>query len=125
VRQQVNAWYYTGILTKSLSPAARRAVLLLVLFGFALRLSVRLYTGAEDFWSNGYTLFLTLAQNIAARKEYVPEAGFPTAFRVPAAPVGERGLVVILFFAVCCSSESERGLFVSGNRFIAVAPGFR
>jgi hypothetical protein len=54
----------------------------LVVLGFALRLAVRLYTGAEDFWVNGYGFCFELAHNLAAGKGMRLDGGSPTAFRV-------------------------------------------
>jgi 4-amino-4-deoxy-L-arabinose transferase-like glycosyltransferase len=50
-----------------------------ILFAFALRIAVRWYTGASDFWENGYSFFFALAQDIAA--------GNWPVFRVPLYPM--------------------------------------
>jgi 4-amino-4-deoxy-L-arabinose transferase-like glycosyltransferase len=66
--------------------ATCRKLLWIVLFAFAARVAVRWYSGDEDFWSNGYTFFFDLAQNIAAGKGVAFDGEPPTAFRVPLYP---------------------------------------
>jgi 4-amino-4-deoxy-L-arabinose transferase-like glycosyltransferase len=61
-------------------------LLWIVLLAFAVRVAVRGYTGAEDFWRNGYTLFFALAQNIASGNGIAFAEGPPTAVRVPLYP---------------------------------------
>jgi 4-amino-4-deoxy-L-arabinose transferase-like glycosyltransferase len=57
----------------------------IVLLAFAARSSVRLYSGASDFWENGYGFFFVLAQRIASGDGVSAGQG-PTAFRVPLYP---------------------------------------
>src|SRR5258707_10972263 len=54
---------------------------------FGLRVGVRMYSGGDDFFINGYGFFFGLAQNIAAGRGIGFEGGPPTAFRVPLYPV--------------------------------------
>jgi hypothetical protein len=44
----------------------RKLLWIIIFAAFAVRVAVRCYSGAEDFWVNGYGLFFGLAQNIAA-----------------------------------------------------------
>jgi 4-amino-4-deoxy-L-arabinose transferase-like glycosyltransferase len=62
------------------------------LFAFALRVALRWYTGASDFWENGYGFFFSLAQNIAAGDGFAFRGLPPTAFRVPLYPMFLAGL---------------------------------
>jgi 4-amino-4-deoxy-L-arabinose transferase-like glycosyltransferase len=59
----------------------------IILLAFAARVGVRWYSGASDFWENGYTFFFTLAQSIAAGNGIASDGGTATAFRVPLYPV--------------------------------------
>jgi hypothetical protein len=43
-------------------------LLWIVFAAFAIRVAVRLYSGSEDLWANGYSFFFDLAQGIAAGK---------------------------------------------------------
>jgi 4-amino-4-deoxy-L-arabinose transferase-like glycosyltransferase len=54
-----------------------------VAFAFAIRFAVRCYSGADDFWKNGYGFFFELAQNIAAGNGVAFDGGSLTTFRVP------------------------------------------
>ena len=58
----------------------------IILCAFGMRAALRWYTGAPDFWENGYTFFFVLAKNIAAGNG-VAFGGTPTAFRVPLYPM--------------------------------------
>ncbi len=71
---------------KSQEPRLPRAVYWLALLGFLLRLTVRVTSGAAEFWANGYTFFFAMAQNIA-RGQGIGIAGIRTAFRVPLYPI--------------------------------------
>jgi hypothetical protein len=63
-----------------------RDLMWIILFAFAARVAVRLFSGG-DFWENGYTFFFALAQNIAAGNGVSIGGGPPTAFRVPLYPM--------------------------------------
>ena len=63
-----------------------QSLLLIIFLAFTVRVAVRCYSGAEDFWVNGYGFFLGLAQNIAAGNGIAFGDGPPTAFRVPLYP---------------------------------------
>jgi 4-amino-4-deoxy-L-arabinose transferase-like glycosyltransferase len=65
----------------------RRYLMWIIFFAFAARVAIRLYTGERDFWTNGYTFFFALAQNIAAGNGVSLGDGPPTAFRVPLYPM--------------------------------------
>ncbi len=53
----------------------------------ALRLSVRLVTGAEDYWTHGYDFYAVLARSLADGYGYAFPGEPPTAFRVPFYPL--------------------------------------
>ena len=59
---------------------ARRLGAVFVL-ALALRLGIRLVTGVEDYWVEGYTFYADLARDLAAGKGYADEG--PSAFCVP------------------------------------------
>jgi 4-amino-4-deoxy-L-arabinose transferase-like glycosyltransferase len=61
-------------------------LLLIVILAFVVRAAVRWYLGGADSWTNGYTFFFDLAQNIAAGKGISLDGGTVTAFRVPLYP---------------------------------------
>jgi 4-amino-4-deoxy-L-arabinose transferase-like glycosyltransferase len=63
-----------------------RMLMWIVFFAFAVKVGVRWYIGAEDFWTNGYTFFFELAKSIAAGHGIALDGGPPTAFRVPLYP---------------------------------------
>jgi 4-amino-4-deoxy-L-arabinose transferase-like glycosyltransferase len=67
-------------------PQSYRNLLLIVFVAFAVRVAVRWYSGAEDFWVNGYGFFFELAQNIVAGNGITFGDGLLTAFRVPLYP---------------------------------------
>jgi 4-amino-4-deoxy-L-arabinose transferase-like glycosyltransferase len=67
-------------------PALPTAVYWFAELAFDLRIVVRLYSGAADFWINGYTFFFDIAQSIAAGKGIAIE-GVPVTFRVPLYPI--------------------------------------
>jgi 4-amino-4-deoxy-L-arabinose transferase-like glycosyltransferase len=64
----------------------RKLLWIIIFAAFAVRVAVRCYSGAEDFWVNGYGFFFELAQNIAAGNGITLGDGPPTAFRVPLYP---------------------------------------
>lgn len=53
------------------------------LAAFAIRLGLRLAAGTEGYWIEGYGLFASLADSLAAGDGYAFPGGEPTAFRVP------------------------------------------
>lgn len=59
----------------------RKILLCIAAAGFLLRAGVRLHSGTDDFWTNGYTIFFDLARNLAQGR------GMPTALRVPLYPM--------------------------------------
>ena len=63
-----------------------KRLLYILILAFILRAAVRWYSGAADFWVNGYTFFFDMARNIAAGNG-IALAGTPTAFRVPLYPI--------------------------------------
>lgn len=63
---------------------ARRLAILFVV-ALALRLGIRLVTGVEDYWADGYTFFADLARDLASGKGYADHG--PQAFRVPFYPL--------------------------------------
>jgi 4-amino-4-deoxy-L-arabinose transferase-like glycosyltransferase len=64
-----------------------RKLLWIVLLAFALRVAVRWYSGAEEFWRGGYTFYFALAQNIASGNGIALVEGHPTTLRVPLYPL--------------------------------------
>jgi 4-amino-4-deoxy-L-arabinose transferase-like glycosyltransferase len=60
-------------------------VLWIVILAFVVRAGVRWHLGDTDFWTNSYTFFFDIAQNIAAGRGIAVD-GEPTAFRVPLYP---------------------------------------
>jgi 4-amino-4-deoxy-L-arabinose transferase-like glycosyltransferase len=67
-------------------PQTNRILLWIIFVAFAVRVAVRCYSGAEDFWVNSYGFFFDLAQNMAAGNGITLGDGSPTAFRVPMYP---------------------------------------
>jgi len=59
----------------------------IVIFAFALRVSVRWYFGSPDLGESGYSFFFALAKNIAAGNGFTFDGGTATAFRVPLYPM--------------------------------------
>jgi 4-amino-4-deoxy-L-arabinose transferase-like glycosyltransferase len=82
--------------------AIYRKLIWIFLLAFAARVAVRCYSGASDFWINGYTFFFTLAQNIAAGNGYTLDSVHATAFRVPLYPLFLAGVTFgrQLFFPI-------------------------
>jgi hypothetical protein len=68
-----------------MTPAAAfwRRLGLIALAAFALRIAVRLVTGVERYWAEGYTQYGLLGRSLAAGHGYAFPGGPPTAFRVP------------------------------------------
>jgi hypothetical protein len=67
-------------------PQTYRSLLLIIVVAFTVRVSVRCYSGAENFWVDSYGFFFDLAQNIAVGNGIAFANGPPTAFRVPLYP---------------------------------------
>ena len=63
-----------------------RNLLWIILLAFAVRVAVRCYSGADNFWANGYAFFFELAQNIVAGNGITFGDGLPSAARVPLYP---------------------------------------
>jgi len=61
---------------------------------FVLRLVVRVSSGIDQFWVNGYGFFFDLAQSIAAGNGIAFPGSPPTAFRVPLYPIFLEGLTL-------------------------------
>jgi hypothetical protein len=59
----------------------------IVIVAFTLRAVVRLTLGQADFWTNGYTFFFDLAQNIASGRGIGFDGEPAAAFRVPLYPI--------------------------------------
>jgi 4-amino-4-deoxy-L-arabinose transferase-like glycosyltransferase len=110
-----------------------RSLLLIIFVAFAVRVAVRCYSGAEDFWVNGYGFFFELAQNIAAGNGITFGDGPPTAFRVPLYPAflaavtfGQQAFLPIVLSqaligagTVWCAALLARGMFGSAAAIIA------
>jgi 4-amino-4-deoxy-L-arabinose transferase-like glycosyltransferase len=64
----------------------QKSLWMIALVAFIVRVGVRCYLGADDFWLNGYTFLFTLAKNIAAGYGIAVGYGLPTCFRVPLYP---------------------------------------
>jgi 4-amino-4-deoxy-L-arabinose transferase-like glycosyltransferase len=64
----------------------RKLLWIIIFAAFSVRVAVRCYSGAEDFWVNSYGFFFELAQNIAVGNGITFGDGPPTAFRVPLYP---------------------------------------
>ena len=104
-----------------------QSLLLIIFLAFTVRVAVRCYSGAEDFWVNGYGFFLGLAQNIAAGNGIAFGDGPPTAFRVPLYPaflaavtLGQKVFLPIVFAqaligagTVWCAALLAREMFGS------------
>jgi 4-amino-4-deoxy-L-arabinose transferase-like glycosyltransferase len=124
--------FNTGTWAKS-EPQAYRNLLWIVFAAFAIRVAVRCYSGAEDFWANGYGFFFELAQNIAAGNGITFGDGPPTAFRVPlysaflaAVTFGQKAFLPIVLAqaligagTVWCAALLAREMFGSATAIIA------
>ncbi len=64
-----------------------RTLGVIALAAFALRFALRAWRGANGFWTDGYTIFASLAQSMAAGDGYALPNGEITAFRVPFYPL--------------------------------------
>src|SRR5262245_24005668 len=98
-------------------------------FAFTVRVAVRWCTGEQNFWENGYTFFLALAQHITA------ENGISTigSLRVPLYPmflaavtIGEQPFISVVLVqsligtgTVLCAALIARELF--GNTAAVIA----
>jgi 4-amino-4-deoxy-L-arabinose transferase-like glycosyltransferase len=113
-------------------PQTYRNLLWIGFAAFAVRVAVRCYSGAEDFWVNGYGFFFELAQNIAAGNGIFAE-GPLTAFRVPLYPAflaavtfGQKAFLPIVLAqavigvgTVWCTALLAREMFGSAAAIIA------
>lgn len=71
-----------------------RAVYWIAALAIPLRIGARLYySGISDYWDEGYTFFIRLAENIA-RGHGIAENGVATGFRVPLYPILLAGLTL-------------------------------
>jgi 4-amino-4-deoxy-L-arabinose transferase-like glycosyltransferase len=118
----------TNLLTGSL-----RKLWWIVLLAFLVRVAVRAYFGAADFWHNGYGFFFELARSISAGKGLALHGGAATAFRVPLYPAflaavtfGHKAFVPVLLAqallgaaTVGCAALIARQLF--GNAAAVIA----
>lgn len=107
----------------------------IVFLAFALRVIVRLYLGAADFWASGYGFFLPLAHSIASGNGMALAEGSPTAFRVPlypaflaAATFGQNGFLPIVLAQslvgaaiVWCAALIARDMFGSPAGLVAAS----
>src|ERR1700726_1780103 len=74
-------------------PKNLKNLLWILILAFTLRVAVRWYFGAADFWTNGYTFFFRIAQNIAAGKGITAGgSGYAMAFHMPVYPIVLAGL---------------------------------
>jgi len=64
-----------------------RRLAVIALTGLALRLAIRLVTGTDSWWSDGYAHYGLLAQSLTSGHGYAFPGGPPTAFRVPLYPM--------------------------------------
>jgi 4-amino-4-deoxy-L-arabinose transferase-like glycosyltransferase len=64
-----------------------RPLMAIFLFALALRLTIRLATGVDGYWENGYKIYADLASNLAAGNGYSFTGSGPTAYRVPLYPL--------------------------------------
>jgi 4-amino-4-deoxy-L-arabinose transferase-like glycosyltransferase len=105
----------------------------IILFAFGVRVAARWYTGAADFWQNGYTFYFALAQNVAAGNGFSLDGAHPTAFRVPVYPMflaaltfGQQAFLPVLIAqslvgagSVLCAALIARELFGNAAAIIA------
>jgi 4-amino-4-deoxy-L-arabinose transferase-like glycosyltransferase len=96
----------------------------IIALAFAARMAARWYLGNTDFWSNGYTFFFALAQNIA-HGQGIALNGQATAYRVPLYPMflaavtfGRKELITVVVFqsligaaTVWCAALIAREMF--------------
>ena len=114
-------------------PQTYRNLLLIIFVAFAVRVAIRCYSGAEDFWVNSYGFFFELARNIAAGNGITFGDGAPTAFRVPLYPAflaavtfGQKAFLPIALAqaligagTVWCTALLAREMFGSAAAIIA------
>jgi 4-amino-4-deoxy-L-arabinose transferase-like glycosyltransferase len=96
----------------------------IIVVAFAVRIAARWYSGGTDFWTNGYSFFFALAQNIASGQG-IALNGQATAFRVPLYPMflaavtfGRKEFISVVLFqsligaaTVCCAALIAREMF--------------
>jgi 4-amino-4-deoxy-L-arabinose transferase-like glycosyltransferase len=111
----------------------RKLLWIIILVAFAVRVAVRCYSGAENFWVNGYGFFFEFAQNIAAGNGIAFSDGPPTVFRVPLYPLflaavtfGQKAFLPIVLAqsligagTVWCAALIAREMFGSAAAIIA------
>jgi 4-amino-4-deoxy-L-arabinose transferase-like glycosyltransferase len=112
---------------------SKTLLLSIAIVAFTLRAGVRWQLGEPDFWTNGYTFFFELAQNIAGGKGIAFNGEPATAFRVPLYPIflaavtfGHRGFLLIVLFqsligagTVWCTALIARDMFGNAAAIIA------
>jgi hypothetical protein len=105
----------------------------IIIFAFGVRMAARWYTGAADFWQNGYTFYFALAQNVAVGNGFSLDGAHRTAFRVPLYPMflatltfGQETFLPVLIAqslvgagSVLCAALIARELF--GGRAVIAA----
>ena len=64
-----------------------RWLVAICLAAFALRLGIRAITGTERYWTDGYGLYIQLAESIGQGRGYALAGQEPTAYRVPLYPL--------------------------------------
>lgn len=60
-----------------------RRLIAIALAALSLRICIRLSTGVQDYWTQGYSQYAALAQSLCAGNGYAFADHLPTAFRVP------------------------------------------
>ena len=85
----------------------------IALAALALRLAWGALRGSERFFVEGYTLFFTLARQLAAGYGYAFPGAPPTAFRVPLYP---------LFLAGLTGGEPRYAAVLVAQALASVAP---
>ena len=75
--------------------ANQKSLLAVAVVALLLRVTVRLLSGAADFWDNGYTFYFTLSRNIAAGNGLAADESLHDPPRFPEFP----GLLACVMFA--------------------------
>jgi 4-amino-4-deoxy-L-arabinose transferase-like glycosyltransferase len=106
-----------------------RKIMALVVLAFVLRVCVRLYIGADDYFVSGYSFFFDVTQSITAGKG-IGLGGEPETFRVPFYPIvlalvtmGRKAfLTVILFQSLIGATTVWCTGYLAKTRFGGSAP---
>jgi len=72
-----------GTLDQAEGQAFVRRLAAIFVLALVLRLGIRLVTGVEGYWIEGYTQYADLARSLAGGGGYAFPGEEPTAFRVP------------------------------------------